>query len=150
MEFPTNILPDLQSLRKGTTTTKIRLVLASFKQEEPAFAAKAIDYLISAYEHLPPNHPLFDAQRGPKQSASKPPSTSTPSVPSTSQQYSVARHSRKRRRTGSLSNTSSGSSMQRSSTAPESSTSNNSRSDQVTFIPINIYLPPNSPRNSNT
>lgn len=93
-DIPKPVLPCLQALRQGKSTRNICLVLATFKVKEPEFAARAIDYLVSAYKTLPETHPCFERPERmrskkrpvssalPNQSATKRRRTSSASQPS--------------------------------------------------------------------
>lgn len=53
------VLPDLQTLRHVSIAANISLLLAAFKQKEPSFSQKAIDYLLTTYSKMPSYFALF-------------------------------------------------------------------------------------------
>lgn len=91
IDFETAFLPDLQSLRKGSTSN-LALILAAFQEREPEFVSPALQFLLNSYGHLPDDYAMFTApHRKPKQKRSR-----AEALPTTSRQSK--QHSGQKRR----------------------------------------------------
>lgn len=60
IDFPTKLLPDLQALRNGISTTNFSLIIAALKQEECEFAKPSIDFLLSKCKGLSSDNALLE------------------------------------------------------------------------------------------
>lgn len=62
-DFPDRMLPDLQTLRHGSFSENISLVLAAFRTKEPEFSKHALDFLVSTYKSLPADDSIFQTAK---------------------------------------------------------------------------------------
>lgn len=135
------MLPHLQELCSGSIKDNIVLVLSAFRQKEPEFTGKAIDFVIAACKDLDPASKIFEAHqlKGKRRL-----STSR----QVSDSHKSGHHNVKRRRSSFPSQSASRSNTASlpddiSSTVPYNQPSS---ADNLNYILLNKFIPPNLPR----